>query len=364
MDIRMLMNRSALITLSLVLATTTLPAQESTPPQTKEQPKKHSFFNFGKKEKHVYPKMGQIERLDPAFDQLIAPGTELEKLASGFAWAEGPVWSKSGKFLLFSDVPQNGIYKWQEGVGTREFLFPSGYTGSTARKGEPGSNGLTFDKNGRLVMCQHGDRQIGRLDGPAKITPLARYYKLRRFNSPNDLVYKKNGDLYFTDPSYGLVGGVNDPARELNFNGVFRLKKNGDVDLLTSQLTFPNGIAFSPDESLLYVAVSDPKRAIWMVYDVQKDGTIANGRVFADVTELTKTKKGLPDGMKVDKKGNLWATGPGGVLVFSPEGKHLGTINTGEPTGNCAFGDDGSTLYITANTYLCRIKTLAEGTGF
>jgi gluconolactonase len=213
-------------------------------------------------------------------------------------------------------------------------------------------------------MCQHGDRQIGRLDGPAKITPLARYYKLRRFNSPNDLVYKKNGDLYFTDPSYGLVGGVNDPARELNFNGVFRLKKNGDVDLLTSQLTFPNGIAFSPDESLLYFAVSDPKRAIWMVYDVQKDGTIANGRVFADVTELTKTKKGLPDGMKLDKKGNLWATGPGGVLVFSPEGKHLGTINTGEPTGNCAFGDDGSTLYITANTYLCRIKTLAEGTGF
>lgn len=358
------MNRSILLTFSLVILAGNITAQETNNVDQASPEKKHSIFHSSKKEKHVFPTMGNVERLDPAFDQLIAPGTQLQKLASGFAWAEGPVWSKSGHFLLFSDVPNNGIFKWEEGVGTREFLFPSGYTGSVPRAGEPGSNGLTFDKHGRLVMCQHGDRQIGRLDTPANVTPLARYYKLRRFNSPNDLVYKSNGDLYFTDPSYGLVGKESDPLRELNYNGVYRLKPNGEVTLLTRDLTFPNGLAFSPDESTLYIAVSDPNRAVWMAYDVQKDGTIANGRVFADVTALTKDKKGLPDGMKVDKKGNLWATGPGGILVFTPEGKHLGTINTGEPTGNCAFGDDGSMLYITANHLLCRIPTLAKGNRF
>lgn len=334
---------------------------ENKSPSRKE--KKQAAEKKSKKEPHVYPTLGTVERLDPALDQLLAPDARVEKLASGFTWAEGPVWIRNGNFLLFSDVPNNVVFKWQEGMKTREFLSPSGYTGETPRGGEPGSNGLTVDKNGRLVLCQHGDRQIGRLEN-GKVIALARYYNFRRFNSPNDLVYKSNGDLYFTDPPYGLVKGNEDPAKELNFNGVFRLTAKGDVELLTSDLTFPNGIAFSPDEKKLYVAVSDPKRAIWMSYDVKADGKLGAGRVFKDVTDQVDKKPGLPDGMKVDKAGNLWATGPGGVLIFTPQGKHLGTLATGEPTANCAWGEDGSTLYITANTNLCRIRTLTKGLGF
>jgi len=361
------MNRTVLQLILPIACLISLGAQEATqPPESQPEEKKGFFSKKSKKEKHVYPTMGQIERLDPALDQLIAPGTQIEKLASGFAWAEGPVWAKTGNYLLFSDVPNNIVYKWQEGVGTREYLSPSGYTGSTARGGEPGSNGLTIDKEGRLVLCQHGDRQIGRLDESGRVTVLAKYYQFRRFNSPNDLVYKSNGDLYFTDPPYGLLKQNDDPAKELSYNGVYRLKPNGEVTLLTKDLTFPNGLAFSPNESILYVAVSDPNHAVWMAYDVEKDGTISDGRLFADVTELVKdkTKKGLPDGMKVDQQGNLWATGPGGIFIFSPEGKHLGTVNTGEATANCAFAEDGSTLYITADKYLCRLKTLTKGEGF
>lgn len=310
---------------------------------------------------HVYPTLGQVERLDPALDALIAPGTPIEKLAAGFKWSEGPVWVRKGGYLLFSDVPNNVVFRWKEGQETQGFIHPSGYTGSNA--GEQGSNGLMLDKQGRLILCQHGDRQVARWEN-GKFTPLARYYKFRRFNSPNDLVYKSNGDLYFTDPPYGLKGMNNDPAKELNYSGVFRLTPSGDVTLLTSNLSFPNGIALSPDEKTLYVAVSDPKRAVLMAYGVKPDGTVENERVFADLTSQVGRRPGLPDGLKVDKAGNLWATGPGGVLVFAPDGKHLGTIDTGEPTANCAFGDDGSTLYITSNMYLCRIKTLTKGLGF
>jgi gluconolactonase len=285
----------------------------------------------------------------------------LEKLASGFAWAEGPVWDRRGNYLVFSDVPRNLVFKWQEGVGTREFLNPSGYTGDKPRGGETGSNGLTFDAQGRLVLCQQGDRQIARLEKNNKFTVLVQYYHYHRFNSPNDLVFKSNGDLYFTDPPYGLVKRDEDPTKELSFNGVFRLRKTGQLDLLLDNLTFPNGIAFSPDERTLYISVSDPKHAVWMSYDVQPDGTLGHGRVFLDVTALTAGRKGLPDGMKVDQNGNLFATGPGGVLVISSEGKHLGTIETDEATGNCAWGGDGSMLYITANDKLCRIKTSTHG---
>lgn len=317
-----------------------------------------------KPEKHVYPTMGAIERLDPALDKLIPPGAVIEKLSEGYKWSEGPVWVKAGGFLFFSDVINNVVFKWKEGSKTQPFLDPSGYTGKTPRGGEPGSNGLTLDPEGRLVLCQHGDRQVARLERDGKITPLARYYNFRRFNSPNDLVYKSNGDLYFTDPPYGLQKLNEDPAKELNFNGVYRLKPNGDVTLLTDKIPFPNGIAFSPDEKKLYVAVSDPKKAVWMVYDVKADGTIENGKVFFDATSMVKGNNGLPDGMKVDKAGNIFATGPGGVFIFSPQGKHLGTIQTGQPTANCAWGDDGGTLYITANMYLCRVKTATKGKGF
>jgi gluconolactonase len=313
----------------------------------------------------AYPWIGKIERLDPAIDQLLAPHATIEKLARGFDWSEGPVWVKRGGYLLFSDVPNNIVYKWVPYVGTTEFLFPSGYTGEKKRGGEPGSNGLTLDKQGRLVLAQHGDRQIGRLEKDGKIKTLAQFYKGRRFNSPNDLVYHSNGDLFFTDPPYGLEKNNADPAKELNFNGVFRLTPKGEVHLLVADLTFPNGIALSPDEGTLYVAISDPQQPVIMAYALSGDGKLWNGRVFFDASSLTKGRKGLPDGLKVDKQGNLWATGPGGVLVISPEGKHLGTINTGEATANCAFGGaDGSVLYITADEYLCRVQTLTQGTGF
>ena len=315
-----------------------------------------------KPEDKVYPAMGSIERLDPALDQLLAPDAFIEKLASGFEWAEGPVWDRREDCLFFSDIPNNVVFKWQPGIGTREYLFPSGYTGSTPRGGEPGSNGLTLDRRGRLILAQHGDRQIARRERNGEITVLAEFYKFRRFNSPNDLVYKSNGDLYFTDPPYGLLKRNDDPAKELHFNGVYRLSAKGEITLLTTEMSYPNGIAFSPDEKILYVANSDPQRAIWMAYDVQSDGTIANGRVFFDATARVGSHKGLPDGLKVDRQGNLWATGPGGVLVFSPDGKHLGTIDTGEATANCAFGGkDSSVLYITADMYLCRVKTLTKG---
>ena len=312
-----------------------------------------------------YSTFGTIERNDPALDKLLPPGAKIEKLAEGFSWAEGPVWYPRERCVLFSDVPRNVVYKWKPGdTMAAVFLQPSGYTGSRPRGGEPGSNGLLLDSKGRLVLCQHGDRRISRLEFDGKMTRLVDYFNWRRFNSPNDAVYKSNGDLYFTDPSYGLEGNNNDPKKELMFNGVYRLAKDGKVTLLTAELTFPNGIAFSPDEKTLYVAVSDPQHAVWMAYNVETNGTIANGRVFFDATTMTKDKKGLPDGLKVDKTGNLFATGPGGVLIFSPEGTHLGTIDTGEPTANCNWGEGGSILYITANNKLCRIKTTTKGKGF
>jgi gluconolactonase len=306
--------------------------------------------------------IGALESNDPRFFELIPPTAAIEKLAEGFAWAEGPIWMSRGGYLLFSDVPSNTVYKWKDGVGISRFLKPSGYTGSVPRGGEPGSNGLTVDSGGRLVLCEHGDRRVARLEVDGKKTTLADRFAGKRFNSPNDLVYNSKGELYFTDPPYGLEGRNEDPKKELAFSGVYRLRLNGELTLLTGELTYPNGLAFSPDEKTLYVAVSDPQRAIWMAYDVKADGTLANGRVFFDATSFVEQKKpGLPDGMKLDKKGNLFATGPGGVFVFTPDGKHLGTINTGEPTANCNWGDDGSVLYITANHYLCRIRTNTKG---
>ena len=312
--------------------------------------------------------LGKIVRLDPRFDKLIAPDAKIEKLSEGHRWTEGPVWNKKESFLLYSDIPNNAIYQWSAEKGDVLFLQPAGYTGKEPFTGkEPGTNGLTYDKDGLLVSCEHGDRRIARLAADNKTkTTLADKIDGKRFNSPNDLVYHSNGDLYFTDPPYGLPEGEKDTkARELDYCGVYRLGRDGKVTLLTKEITRPNGIAFSPDEKKLYVASSDPDKAIWMVYDVKADGTLAKGKVFKDVTPWVKEgRKGLPDGMKVDKAGNLWATGPGGVLVFAPDGTHLGTIETGVNTANCAFGGDGSTLYITANTALIRVPTLTKGLGF
>jgi gluconolactonase len=316
-----------------------------------------------------YDTLGTIERLDPRFDTLVPKGAKIEKIAQGFDWAEGPVWipdAADGPVLLFSDVPLNTVFSWRPGTfGAKPFLHPSGYTGTTPRTGEPGSNGLVRGPEGHLVLMQHGDRRVARLD-PAGFVSLADRYEGKRFNSPNDGVYDSAGNLYFTDPPYGLEKGVDDPARELDFQGVYRIAKDRKLTLLTKEMSRPNGIALSPDEKTLYVANSDPVRAIWMAFPLKDDGTLGPGRVFADVTKWVgqPEKKGLPDGMKVDAHGNLFATGPGGVLVFAPDGTHLGTFATGEATANCGWGDDGSTLFITADMYLCRAKLTTKGKGF
>lgn len=304
---------------------------------------------------------GSIEKLDNGLDDVIKPGAKIEILAEGFTWSEGPLWLPEQEKLLFSDIPPNKVLQWTEATGLELYLTPSGYTGTEARGGEVGANGLTLDTEGRLVLCQHGDRRMARMEAPLdqpkpQFVTLADKYEGKRLNSPNDAVYKRNGDLYFTDPPYGLEKNSDDPAKELPFQGVYRLAKDGKLHLLTKELSRPNGLAFSPDEKTLYVANSDPERAIWMAYDVQPDGNIGNGRVFYDATPLTGKEKGLPDGLKVTKEGMLLATGPGGVLVFTKDGKHLGTIKTGEATANCALSTDESTLYITAHMYLMRVK--------
>jgi gluconolactonase len=317
-------------------------------------------------EKTAYPTLGTIERLDARFNKLVPQDARVERIADGFDWSEGPVWDRARKVLLFSDVPMNTVFQWQEGKGVSVFLKPSGYTGSVPRGGEPGSNGLNMDREGRLILCQHGDRRVARLEADKTFKSLADKYDGKRFNSPNDSVYKSNGDLYFTDPPYGLLKLNDDPAKEIDWNGVYRISADdGTVTLLTKEMTFPNGIALSPDEKTLYVANSDPKKAIWMAFPVKEDGTIGQGKLFADVTgSVSPAKKGLPDGMKVDASGNLFATGPGGVLVFAPDGTHLGTFATGEATANCGFGEDGSTLFITADMYIGRVRLTTKGKGF
>jgi len=311
--------------------------------------------------------LGTIERKDPKLDDLIAKDATIDVLAGGFDWSEGPVWVKTqtGGHVLFSDIPKNMIWKWSEKEGLKEFLKPSGYTGNEKFTGtEPGSNGLALDKDGKLILCQHGDRRVAKLDGDKFVT-LVDKYEGKRLNSPNDLAYKSNGDLYFTDPPYGLPGLMKDPNKELDFQGVYRLTPKGEIKLLTKEMTRPNGIAFSHDEKTLYVANSDPELAIWKAFPVKDNGTLGEGKVFFDTTDLVKAKKpGLPDGLKVDKAGNVFATGPGGVFVFDSTGKHLGTIATGVPTANCGWGDDGSTLYITADKHLVRVKTKTKGAGW
>ncbi len=311
-----------------------------------------------------FPVLGEVVRMDPRLDRLIPKDARIEVVASGFLWSEGPVWIKEGGYLLFSDIPRNSVMKWKEGEGVSLWMKPSGYTGVADYGGEPGSNGLLLDPQGRLVLCEHGDRRISLLYPDGGKRTLVDSYQGKRLNSPNDAVYHRNGDLYFTDPPYGLPKRWDDPRRELDFCGVYRLSKDGKVTLLTKELTRPNGIAFSPDYKTLYVAQSDPKAALWKAFPVKEDGTLGPGRVFYDVTEFAGKLPGLPDGMKVDREGNLFATGPGGVYVFTPEGELLGRISTGEATANCAWGDDGSTLYMTADMYLCRIKTNTRGMGF
>ena len=328
------------ITILIALSGITMP-QESAPPST----------------------IGEIVMFEDGMNELVSSDAKIELLASGFEWSEGPVWipNANGGYLLFSDIPRNSIMKWKEGEGISLFLKPSGYTGIADYGREPGSNGLTLDHQGRTIFCEHGDRRISRLEKDGGKRTLADSYMGKRFNSPNDAAVKSNGDIYFTDPPYGLPNGFADPRRELDFCGVFRLSPGGEITLLTKEMTRPNGIAFSADEKTLYVAQSDSQNPIIKAFPVKSDGTLGSGKILYNFTKFLGKFPGGPDGLKVDHYGNLFATGPGGVYVITPEGKPLGRIHTGKRTSNCAWGNDGSVLYMTVDDTLCRVKTKTKG---
>ena len=303
--------------------------------------------------------LGSIERLDPAFDELVPKDARLEKLADGFTFTEGPLWRPSG-VLWFSDVVGNVVRQWSPDGKVTEILNPGGYDGkgTLPAGGYNGPNGMTADKDGAVLLCQHGYRRIVRIGKDMTITTVVERYEGKRLNSPNDVVYRADGSFYFTDPPYGLPKGDDDPAKELKFNAVFRMNK-GKLQPVIKDLSRPNGIAISPDQKILYIGNSDEKNRIWKAYDIAGNGAVGRGRLFADVS--AEKEEGVPDGMKVDEKGNLWASGPGGIWVFSPAGKHLGTIKMPEIPANCNWGDDWKSLYITARTSLYRIKLAVAG---
>jgi gluconolactonase len=315
-----------------------------------------------------------VERLDPALSLIVPPSPVMEKLATGYKWTEGPIWIPAG-YLLFAEIPSNSIRKWTPGAGASIFLQPSGYTGSAPFNGpEPGSNGMTLDSQGRLTVAGHAQRDVWRFEGTgpkAQVTILADTYEGKRLNSPNDVAYKSDGTLYFTDPPYGLPSQKDsDPNKQLQINGVYRIpgamnQKPGAppsrarLQLLIKDMPRPNGICFSPDEKYLYVNNSEPKK-FWMRYTVKADGTLTGAKLFFDAS--SDPRPGSPDGMKVDQKGNLYSAGPGGVWIFSPEGKHLGTIDFPERVANVAWGGgDHTTLYITASSSIYRIALKVPG---
>ncbi|MGJ8697174.1 MAG: SMP-30/gluconolactonase/LRE family protein [Verrucomicrobiaceae bacterium] len=313
----------------------------------------------------VRPTIGSIEVLDPSLEKLLAPDARIEVLASGFIWSEGPAWDKANKRILFSDVPKNTVYQWSDKAGLSVYLTPSGYTGPAEYSNEPGSNGLTFDSQGRLHSCEHGDRRVSilTLNGGGKMT-LADRVDGKRFNSPNDLCIHPDGSIYFTDPPYGLPQKEKDPSRETDIFGVYRIAPDGNVTTVISDLDRPNGVALSPDSKTLYIAQSQGGKAWILSYPVLADGSLGAQTLLFDATPLSKKDRGMPDGLKTDKQGNIWSTGPGGVLILSPQGKLLGRILTGQATANCGWGDDGSTLYMTADSYLLRVRTKVVGSGF
>jgi len=296
-------------------------------------------------------------RVDPAFDSLVPAGAQIEKLAAGFTFTEGPLWRPQGA-LWFSDVIGNVVRQWSPDGTVIEILRPGGYDGNSLPAGGfNGPNGMTADRDGAVVLCQHGNRRIVRIAADRKVSTVVDRYQGKRLNSPNDLVFHTDGSLYFTDPPYGLPRQDEDPAKELPFNGVYRFA-DGKLQLIIDDLHRPNGLAFSPDYKTLYVANSERPK-MWMRYDVAADGSVRNGRVFADVDH--SQEPGVPDGMKIDALGNMYAAGPGGVWVYSSAGAHLGTIKTPETPANCAWGDDRKSLYITAVTGLYRVKLAVPG---
>ena len=308
----------------------------------------------------AYPKTGSVERLDPRLDDIITVGVLPEIVADSFELRKWQLWLPEEEILIFSDIPKNTVYQWSEEAGLKLYLNPAGYTGTLRRGGESGSNGLLHDPKGRLVLCQHGDRRMARMDASldnpeSMFITLADNWQGKRFNSPNDAVYNSKGELFFTDPAYGMELKWEDPKREIDFAGVYKLNNEGEVTLLTDTLQAPNGIGFSPDESRLYIA-SSGKDASWYEYSIAEEGALRNGKLFFDAKELKNTRKGSPDGLVVREDGIIFASGPGGILIFTPEADHLGTILTGQATSNCTLDSDGSYLYMTADMFLMRIR--------
>lgn len=299
-----------------------------------------------------------IVRLDRAIDPLLPRDAHVEKVAGGFTFTEGPLWRPSGS-LWFSDVVGNVVRQWSPDGKVVELLRPGGYDGNKLPAGGfIGPNGMTAGPNGDVFLCQHGNRRIVRIGRDMTVTTAVDRFDGKRLNAPNDVVFRSDGSMFFTDPPYGLPKQDDDPEKDIPFNGVFKLT-NGKLEAIVTDLTRPNGIAFSPDEKTLYVSNSDERKKIWMRYDIAHDGRVSNGSVLFDATN--DEGAGVPDGMKLDVQGNIWATGPSAVYVFSPSGTHLGSIKTPEDPSNCAWGDDGRTLYITAETGLYRIKTAVMG---
>lgn len=308
---------------------------------------------------------GRITRLDPRFDRLIPAGATLGLVSEGHEWVEGPLWDRRTGCLLFSDIPRNSIYRWCEGQGESVFLHPSGYTGTAKFTGaEPGSNGLTWDRQGRLLMAEHGDRRISRLEADGAKTTLVDRYQGRRINSPNDVIVAPDGSLLFTDPPWGLPKWWDDPAKETPLNGIYRASPDGEVTLLNGDFQAPNGIALTADGRHLVVSESKPDLGAWYIFDVGTDGSLSGKRRLLDARPWSVDRKGVPDGLKLDRDGIIFGGGPGGVYVIHPDGTLLGIIETGSATSNTAWGEDGSTLYITAGTRVFRIRTATVGTGW
>jgi len=303
--------------------------------------------------------IGSVERLSPEINNLIDKNSKIEIIAEGFEWSEGPIWSTELNSVLFSDVPENVIYIWNEDKGLNIFTKPIGYSGEVPNLKKAGTNGLTIDSDGNLIICMHGDRKIAIMEdlNINKMRTLVSNFKDNLFNSPNDLVYDSEGNLFFTDPPYGLLEGDNDKLKEIPFNGVYKLSPDGNIEVLIKNLTRPNGISISNDEKTLYVANSDNNNPIIMRYDLTENG-VKDPEVFFDGKELAKKDVGLFDGLKVHPTGNVFATGPGGVLVIKENGEHIGTIRTEVRTANCAFDNKFEYLYMTSDMFLTRIKIL------
>lgn len=304
--------------------------------------------------------IGSIERIDPALDALVDADASIEILAEGYEWSEGPVWIEKENMLLFSDVPKNTVYKWTESKGAEVYLTPSGFTGTETTSNEPGSNGLVLH-NDTLILCQHGDRRVAKMNSALnnpkpEFISIAATFNDKRFSSPNDAVYNTSGELFFTDPPYGLEKNDADPAKEQPHNGVYKVSTSGHVSLLVDSLTKPNGVIVMPDQKRIIVANSDPQKAIWYSFELTEGDTVINARIFYDATSNLSNDRGLPDGLKVDRNGNIYATGPGGVWIFDSTGKVLGKIRLTELAANCALTADEKTLYITADMYLLRVK--------